>query len=359
MANDAVPELRPLRLSELLDRAVRIYRANFFTFIAIIAVVQIPIALLSLASTLVSFDDIAWIADPTAPVPDTPEFFEPGYLAGMGAAYCLLSLASVVLVQGFATAAMTGAIADHYLGRPVSFTSAYRKVGRSWLALVLASMLAFLVTIGLIIWFIIPCIGWVSGLGMLSFFWVAVYPLVAPIVVLERQRPGRALRRAWELTRQRFWPVVGFVGVFYLFNMFVVGGLSGLIGYLFQALGSSLRQSMGVTDAYLLQTVVQSLVNVVSSLLYFPLQLAAVTLLYFDLRVRLEGFDLALLSARMAGDEGGVEQVVGQAPRPEGGLITWREIGYFALLSLAPVALGLILFFGLMVLGFLITLGGA
>ena len=46
METSAVPVLRPLRLGELLDQAVRIYRRNFLTFIGIIALVYIPYSVL-------------------------------------------------------------------------------------------------------------------------------------------------------------------------------------------------------------------------------------------------------------------------------------------------------------------------
>src|SRR5512138_1588066 len=43
--------LRPLRLGELLDRAIRLYRANFLTFIGIIALIYIPLMVLQTAAS--------------------------------------------------------------------------------------------------------------------------------------------------------------------------------------------------------------------------------------------------------------------------------------------------------------------
>ncbi len=82
-----------------------------------------------------------------------------------------------MLIQGIATAALTWAVADHYMGKSTSFLGAYRKVGRSWLGLIGAMLLAFIISIGLFVWLLVPCIGWLTGAGILAFFWLAITPL--------------------------------------------------------------------------------------------------------------------------------------------------------------------------------------
>jgi hypothetical protein len=79
MENQALLTLRPLRLGELLDRAIRLYRANFLTFIGIIAVVYVPLMVLqTAASTLLSSSMLSDFS--------TPEeiFSNTAYWAGMG-----------------------------------------------------------------------------------------------------------------------------------------------------------------------------------------------------------------------------------------------------------------------------------
>jgi hypothetical protein len=69
--------------------------------------------------------------------------------------------------------------------------------------------------------------------------------------------------------------------------------------------------------------------------------------MYFDLRVRTEGFDLALQAEGASSAPIAIDELIAQAPLPETkGLITWTELGYFALLSIGAgvlfVALSLI-----------------
>jgi hypothetical protein len=331
MIIEALPRLRPLRMSELLDRAIRLYRRNFFKFLGIVAVMQIPVTLLTLLLNLPTAIEAQGVSP------------ESQLLATGG--ICIIAVVALVLIQGFATAALTRAVADHYLGQPISFAEAYRKIGKVWMRLVGAMLFAGLNSIMLAVWLIIPCIGWFTGIGILMFFGQAVVPMAAPIVVLEGQSGYSAIRRAWDLARRRFWWVTGFVAILYLFNQIVVQGPSFLIGILVTALGDTLAGAGGAISVHTLQTIVQTLVTLVASLLYLPLQLTSITLLYLDLRVRTEGFDLVLLADSTLHEETDVETAMTQVPPAEPtGLVTWPELGNFALLSLAMAAIGVIFY---------------
>lgn len=347
MSSETIPHLRPLRLVEILDQAVRLYRRNFWKFVGIIAVVQIPITVLTLLVSLPQLTTLSQLQN-SGPVPSQyygPEdIFGPEFYTTIGAG-CLLGVVALVLVRGVATAALTRAIADHYLGQPVSFVDAYRKIGKSWMRLVGTVLLAGLINLLLLIWFLVPCIGWITGIGIFLFYGQAIIPLAIPVVVLEGQSGYATIRRGWDLARRRFWWVAGFVAVLYLFNQLVVGGPSYLISLLFQAAGDTLAESIGAANAFVIQSISETLTSLFTSLLYLPLQLTCMTLLYFDLRVRTEGFDLALLADSAMSEEVDVDAIVEQAPPAESaGLVTWSELGYFALLSLGLAAIGFILY---------------
>jgi membrane-anchored glycerophosphoryl diester phosphodiesterase (GDPDase) len=179
-------------------------------------------------------------------------------------------------------------------------------------------------------------------MGVLLFFWLVVLALIAPIVVLEKQTASGAIRRAWDLARRRFWWVIGFMFILYIFGQFVVSGPVALINFAFQlTLGDIFTPS---SSQLIMQSVLQSLVTLIFSLLYLPLQLTATTLLYFDLRIRTEGFDLKLLTSSLSDEAVDVDEVLAEAPQPErDGFITWTELGYFALLSIGVVILYLLL----------------
>jgi hypothetical protein len=338
MTSSVHPTLRPLGLGELLDQAIRLYRKNFLTFIGIIAIVQVPLSIVQLATSLLAVQDLARLQDPSAmPLGDPSQAFTPGFYTGMFGSV-LVGILSFILVAGVATAALTRAIADRYLGQPADILGAYRKIGRAWGRLLGALVLAGLVGLVLFAWMLVPCVGWLTGSGMLAFFFLAVYPLIASVIVLEGRRAKHAWRRAWNLARRRFWWVVGFVAILYLFSQLVVSGPVALVTFALQMLtGTELAQDSPATFLNL-QTLIQSLAGLILSLIYLPLQLTCITLLYFDLRVRTEGFDLALLTASASAEAGEIAELPAVAsPVQHEKLVTRKELGYFALLSLGAV----------------------
>lgn len=346
MENQPLLTLRPLRLGELLDRAIRLYRANFLTFIGIIAVVYVPLMVLqTAASALLSRSMLDSFS--------TPEeiFTNTAYWAGLGSTL-ILALVQFVLVQGIATGALTRAVADTYLGKKTGILDAYRGLGKSWLTLVGALLFLGLIVIGLFFWWLVPCIGWFTGLGMLLFMMAAVNPLVPPVIVLEHQGAIDAVRRAWSLARRRFWPVLGSIFVLYLFSVIIVNGPAAIVNVL---LAQALQSFGDPTTQLVLTSVIQGLVSLVFVLIYYPLQMTAFTLIYFDLRVRTEGFDLALLTMEAAGSTDITETMAAPVPQTKERLVTGPELGNFAILTLVGAGLYIFFFSFLAGLGLFVT----
>src|SRR5215211_2579183 len=93
----------------------------------------------------------------------------------------------------------------------------------------------------------------------------------------------------------------------------IVVVISGILGALF---GATL---FAATDNEPVAAVLYTIVNTLSSLITLPLFAAVLTVLYFDLRVRKEGFDLQLL-ARGVGREAEPGDTSPQAVRAASGL---------------------------------------
>ena len=364
MESQSVPALRPLRLGELLDQAIRLYRRNFMTFIGIVALVYVPLMVLqTAASTLTTTSMLNGISSSRSPQQLLTNY---GYWAGILSSFVIVFL-QVIFVQGIATGALTRAVADNYLGKKTSIMDAYRGIGRSWLTLLGALFfIGILILVAFVWWVIVPCLGWFTGLGMLSFLGAAISPMVAPVVVLEQSGPwsvsgdgildrfGKyilrvtdSVRRAWSLVRRRFWPVLGTIFVLYLFNLLIVNGPTAIVNVVLASVTPRLGNS---TLQLVLTAVVQALVSIVFILIYYPLQMTAFTLIYFDLRVRTEGFDLTLLTS------GDAEQAL-TAPvqQAKESLITGTDLGNFAILTLG--ALGLYIFLFSFIFGGLFFLG--
>src|SRR5207253_9429594 len=107
-----------------------------------------------------------------------------------------------------------------------------------------------------------------------------------PVLLAEGQRGTGAMRRAFGLVRGRWWPTFGALALALLFQFFlglVVGIPLGLL---------SANWDRGSAAAIAVTTVL----SVASSVITTPFMAAVLVLIYFDLRVRKEGFDLDLLT---------------------------------------------------------------
>ncbi len=346
MAATDTSTLRPLTLGEILDRALRLYRQHFLTFLGIIAAMLIPITLLQIILTLINAPNtlraMEQIQDPAiARNPFLLFATEMSASSGGGSSY-LISALTFVLVSAWATAALVRAIADSYMGEPVDILGSYKKIGRMWLRLLVALILALLLYFGMAILTLVPCVGWIIGPGVIIFYLYVLNPLLPATVVLEGQKGVGAIRRAWDLTRRRFWWTLGFMVILGVFAYVILVGPTLLIDYL---IVFSLQSGLPAADAatrYGIQTGITQLVTMLFQLLYLPIQLTAITLMYFDLRVRTEGLDLTMMAA-VNKAEPEVESsgsIVAQAPSPgTDNLVTSREVGYFIGISLGIVAL--------------------
>jgi len=128
----------------------------------------------------------------------------------------------------------------------------------------------------------------VVGLGWLI-IWVACgYGTTTPIIVLEELSSSfDAFGRSWELTRGARGKVFGTMAVAWLIGYFlpqmVISGISSFLS----AEGNPALQTFFV--------VLASLIGIVLA----PILPCALTLLYYDLRVRREAFDLQILSEQL------------------------------------------------------------
>lgn len=337
--------LRPMRLVELLDAAFRLYRRNFWTFVGIMALMQVPISLLTLGSSFITAQGVQTF-NPARGLPGNQ------YFLGIGASL-LVGLLAFFLIRGVASAALTRSIASSSLGNQLGILESYQKMGSSVGTLLLSLFLAGLLQLGLILWLLIPCIGWVSGLGMLIYFAFVIIELIVPVVVLEKCGASATLRRAWELARQRFWWFLGLTGVLYLLNLVLVGPMLLISTALGGILTRTGMANLDLTTLTMINAAIQSLLTMLVSILYYPLQLTVIVLAYFDLRIRFEGFDLALQSLNSTEYPDPVDgiSVVPAAPQQKS-LITGMEFGYFVIATLGGALLLAVLYGLLALIGF-------
>jgi hypothetical protein len=338
----ALPFLRPMRVAELLDATIRLYRKNFLTFVAIVAVIQVPLLVVNGALSIpmaqateqmTSYDPYSYnpeTFDPNAP-PTFP--FPPGfgrYFLWLGIQ--LLASATLGLVgTSLMTGALAWAVSERHLERPVTVGRAYRAVLRRWKPLLGAALLTLGLYLLLYIFLFVPCIGQIAGIPALAFTYVCLQ-FVPQAVMLEEQRAAESLRRSWYLTKPYFWRVLGIVALLWLFSMLIAAGPSYLV-----SLGSA-----ALPVSYVVRTLIVTAIGAVLGLLYIPIRLAGETLVYYDLRVRAEGLDLEMELDALTEDLEPVEPALSAATGAAEPFLSrrdWRNLAILAGVGLVVVIL--------------------
>ncbi len=343
--NSNVVDLQPSSMGEILDRAIRLYRQNFINFVGILAVVLVPLTLFQMLINFFSLNQFSTFnPEQTAEV-----VARLSTTLGGSAAYLFLH---VILVQGVAGAALATAIANSYAGKNTSVLSSYRQAKSLWVRLLAAVLISSVVSIAITIFAIfIPCIGWFTGFGALIFFTIVVIPLIAPVIVFERQTISDSIRRAWDLGRRRIWWMVGFALIIYIFSFLLTLGPTALLQV---GVGFFIKTDLASNQIFV--TSFSSLISMVGSLVILPLQNSAFILTYLDLRVRSEGLDLAFSVAKELNPLEDLRSIASaSAPKPEKELVSGKDIGAFVLLSLIVAGLYVVAAIIILVIGFFMS----
>jgi hypothetical protein len=270
----SAPALRPLRVGEILDAGIKLYLKNARTLMGLTAVVAIPFQVLSavvLLSTVSSNSEV-------------PRGFGGGGTLSRGehattlGANVVLGLTGV-LIGLLTTAACVKAVSDAYLDQPTDVGSslrfALRRLGSLvWLQLMMGVLLA-LAFVALII----------PGIWL-----YAAWSVATPALLIEGCRGGKALSRSFRLVRGRWWPTAAVLLVAAIMTAVISGAIQGLL------VGVALTANSG---SVVLTVTVVSLAAAVSAVLTRPFQAAVTTVLYYDLRVRHEGYDIELLAEQL------------------------------------------------------------
>jgi len=259
-------------LADILDSAIRLYRHNFGAFLGIVAIAWAPALAIQLYAT-------HWYMSLfISGQPSEVDFLS---LTGGAMALVLASVVVYLVAVPLAQGALIWAISKRYLGQPIGIGEAYRvvvdKLGHIVLAMILTSLVVGAGTLACVI----------PGI-VLAF----MFSFTIPEVVLGNRNAVDAMKRSWELATYDFWKVV--------LTLVVLGLLVAVIG---AALGAPFQLATMIPVSPDKMTLIYTFSGGMRGLLQVilqPVQIIGTILLYYDLRIRKEGFDIQLLAEAMA-----------------------------------------------------------
>lgn len=247
--------LRPRSSTEIVDASFQIYQRNPVLFMVSAAVVYVPWLVIRLVFDL----------GVTEPVKNL------GSMAVMALGWVLV----YALVGGVSTVLASGS----YLDESVDVPSAYRAIGARLIPLIVASVIRWvLVTVGLVL-FLFP------GLYAMGRFFA-----VTPAVVLERRGAINSLSRSGSLSIDLKRHIINTIL---------------LVGLIVIAVNVGLGLLIGMFKSPVLLNTTATLLSLVTA----PFFGITETVLYYDARIRREGFDVEYLA--LGGDALPVAQSAG------------------------------------------------
>jgi hypothetical protein len=308
--------LEPISTGDVIDRAVRLYRKNFTALISIAAVPSLSYFIGSLMFVSGYSRLLMGTISGGSEMPG-----ESLLMIGLGS---ITLLASYVILMA-AIAGMSRCIGDNVmLDEPISFRKCVRVVRRRIGDIVLMALLALvmgfvlyivLVAVVMVVFFIVvfaiagvAAIGlpaWLTGvagavLGLVGVAAAIIAALVVSarvvffpqVLMIEGQSAGDSIGRSFRLGGKN-WSRLGAI---LLFGYFVKASVLGAIGIplaLWLTLNGSMNAQIMMQPGW---NATFTALDQVSGLLIMPMIMVSLTFLYFDSRVRKEGYDLDLLT---------------------------------------------------------------
>lgn len=293
--------LRPLGFGEILDGAFTIYRQHFATFFLTALLAVIPITLLTRLLETLGMS----AADPST--------------ATTAALAFVVMVPVSMILWSLLWGALTQQTARAYEGEQPQIGPAYGRALRavppligSWfimfgiamvgvVALMLVSVIAAIPLALLASDESATVIGAVGGVligtagALAAFFALTSFFAVFPAIIVERLGPWAAIKRSQGLARGGRMRIIGISLVTFLIVLLPTLGLMTAAG-----MGAAMWDIDAAVMLSPMQRFMQLFVGVLSSALTTPFMVGCFTLLYFDRRIRADGYDLEVAADALA-----------------------------------------------------------
>jgi hypothetical protein len=245
--SDTPLPLRPRSATEIVDAAFQLYRRDPLTYLLISAICYAPILILQLI-----------VLGPATQIEEQLARLTAGYSIVMMLGYWVsVSLMSAVLVR---------LSSEDYLGHRIEPAVAVRDAFQRLPTVMLALLGKYiLMIIGFFLFFV-------------GFFYVlARYFAVTAGIVIEGRGVGGAFGRSSALSRGHKLHIIGTSLLAFLIFIVVYFGI-------------------GIVAAFINNMVIATVLTVAASILAYPMFAITEMLLYYDARVRNEGYDIEMMA---------------------------------------------------------------
>jgi hypothetical protein len=294
-----------MTLADVLDGMFRLFLSHWRTYALALGVIVVPqsfISALLVDRTGMNTGLLEQFSNPAAAeaaFEAGPELWALGGLAG-------ISILAALFITPYLTGVACRIAGEAYEGGAPEPGDVLRSTLSRYGALLGATVLLGLVGITVLAVPLALIIGGIASdagqfIAIGGFLMVVAVPLMIwllvrlslayPAIVMERVGPVAALKRSWELVGGRWWRVFGTV----LLAQIITGIVAQIAAFPFSLPGQLFGGLFAV--------VFLALGTTLSAIVTTPLVANAQTLLYYDGRIRSEGYDLELLARDVGGNQ--------------------------------------------------------
>jgi hypothetical protein len=303
--------LEPKSLGDILSETFTIYKSNFLRLAAIVSIVAVPLAVLGF---IVNLPFLAHGGD---------IYHEDMLKAIIGILLALPSFVAFILMAG----AIIHAVAEQYFNQPVSIGRAYRFAWRRlgamfgasvlygltifgilWVATLISAIISVIISIGIGVnseWQVVFAIASILMLIATppAIYLGTIWNFAPQTALLEGCGPTAALSRSAALVKGSWWRVLGIVLL-----LLTIASIIGMIFYTPRIIVYMPKIIVAVnqattgfipyatTEPTSWTMIAASICALIGYIVYIPIFTIGHTLLYFDLRVRKQGYSLDALA---------------------------------------------------------------
>lgn len=306
-AKPGVIPLRPLSLSDLFNGAVGYIRANPKATLGLTTVVVVITQILAL---LLQIGPLLSMGGKVGA--ETGDEMSTAVLVGSALSSITSAIATFlggILLSGMLTVVVGRAV----FGAKITVGEAWQRVRGRLLALlgfsaleVLAGVVLIAVVVGVIIGIAVAGNGTVAAIVGIPLVLILIAALIylytvlsfAPVaIVLERKPIMASIRRSFDLVRNHFWRVLGLR----LLASLVASVVAGAVAVPFTLVGQVMLVGETSSSSIILAATLGAIGGAIAQIITAPFTAGVVVLLYTDIRIRAEAFDLVLQTGANAG----------------------------------------------------------
>ena len=272
------PQLRPLSIGELLDQTFRLYREHFWLFVGMATLAMV------LAGGVIALVAIAFAL-----------FFGGGTSTQVAISAVLVGVPAVVLGYtgslALCYAAIVYAASQLYLEQPVTIRGSYNVVMHRFWALtglvILMGMIIFAATV-------LGVLALIIGALVTCFLSACYVSLSIPAMVLEGSGVMDSLRRSYAMVKGDLGKVALTLFVFWAVQ--TAAGYLLMYGAMIPLLVMSVQHG---TQPPIWAALLPYLGQFLAIIVTMPLMGIGLSLVYYDIRIRREAFDLQVMMSSL------------------------------------------------------------